>query len=208
MTLSEMITRVRRELKDESSALWSDDELTRHIDRAVAELSEAIPREQKATIATTAGSRQVDISSLSDRVMVEAVEYPVDEFPKIYQRFALWADTLTLLGSEVPDGSDCYLYYGRLHTLDAVTSTVPAKCEDMVAAGAAGYAAVAWGIYAVNRVNVGGATTPREYCIWGKERLCFFSQEVKKLGRKNRVRTRSLYKPGYPPVSKTTDYGP
>ena len=208
MTLSEMITRVRRELKDESSALWSDDELTRHIDRAVAELSEAIPLEQKATIATTADSRQVDISSLSDRVMVEAVEYPVDEFTKIYQRFALWADTLTLLGSEVPDGSDCYLYYGRLHTLDAVTSTVPAKCEDMVAAGAAGYAALAWGVYAVNRVNVGGVATPREYCIWGKERLRFFSQEVKKLGRKNRVRTRSLYKPGYPPVSKTTDYGP
>ena len=208
MTLSEMITRVRRELKDESSVLWSDDELTRHIDRAVAELSEAIPLEQKATIATTADSRQVDISSLSDRVMVEAVEYPVDEFTKIYQRFALWADTLTLLGSEVPDGSDCYLYYGRLHTLDAVTSTVPAKCEDMVAAGAAGYAALAWGVYAVNRVNVGGAATPREYCIWGKERLRFFSQEVKKLGRKNRVRTCSLYKPGYPPVSKTTDYGP
>ncbi|MCK4698043.1 MAG: hypothetical protein KAT53_07055, partial [Dehalococcoidia bacterium] len=140
MTLSEMITLVRRELKDESSNLWSDDELTRHIGRAVAELSEAIPREQKATIATTADSREVDISSLSDRVMVEAVEYPVDEFPKRYQRFALWADTLTLLGGEVPDGSDCYVYYGKLHTLDAVTSTIPTKHEDLVAAGAAGYA--------------------------------------------------------------------
>ena len=208
MTLSEMITLVRRELKDESSNLWSDDEITRHIDRAVAELSEAIPREQKATIATTADSREVDISSLSDRVMVEAVEYPVDEFPKRYQRFALWADTLILLGSEVPDGSDCYVYYGKVHTLDAVTSTIPTKYEDLVAAGAAGYAAIAWGVYAVNRVNVGGVATPREYRVWGKERLCFFSQEVKRLGRRSRVRTRSLYTPCYPPVSKTTDYGP
>jgi len=88
MTLSEMITLVRRELKDESSALWSDDDLTRHIDRAVAELSEAIPREQKATLATVADSREVDISSLTDRVMVEAAEYPVDEFPKRYQRLS------------------------------------------------------------------------------------------------------------------------
>ena len=208
MILSEMITLVRRELKDESSNLWSDDELTRHIDRAVAELSEAIPREQKATIATTADSREVDISSLTDRVMVEAVEYPVDESPKRYQRFVLWADTLTLLGSEVPDGSDCYVYYGKLHTLDAVTSTILAKHEELVAAGAAGYAAIAWGVYAVNRVNVGGVATPREYRIWGKERLCFFSQEVKRLGRGSRVRTRSLYKPCYPPVSKTTDCGP
>ena len=208
MTLSEMVTLVRRELKDESSALWSDDELTRHIDRAVAELSEAIPREQKATLATVAGSREVDISSLTDRVMVEAAEYPVDEFPKRYQRFALWADTFTLLGSEVPDGSDCYVYYGKLHTLDAVTSTIPTRHEDLVAVGAAGYAAISWGVYAVNRVNVGGAAAPREYRIWGKERLRFFSQEVKRLGRRSRVRTRQLYKPCYPPVSKTTDYGP
>ena len=208
MTLSEMITLVRRELKDESSNLWSDEELTRHIDRAVAELCEAIPREQKATLATVADSREVDISSLTDRVMVEAVEYPVDEFPKRYQRFALWADTITLFGSEVPDGSDCYVYYGKLHTLDAVTSTIPAKHEDLVAAGAAGYAAFSWGVYAVNRVNVGGVATPREYRVWGKERLRFFSQEVKRLGRRGRVRTRSLYKPYYPPVSKTIDYGP
>jgi len=208
MTLSEMITLVRRELKDESSALWSDDDLTRHIDRAVAELSEAIPREQKATLATVADSREVDISSLTDRVMVEAAEYPVDEFPKRYQRFALWADTLTLLGSEVPDGSNCYVYYGKLHTLDAVTSTVPAKHEDLVAAGAAGYAAIEWGVYAVNRVNVGGVAMSREYRIWGEKRLRFFSQEVKRLGRRSRVRTRSLYKPCYPPVSKVTDYGP
>ena len=208
MTLSEMITLVRRELKDESSVLWSDDELTRHIDRAVAELSEAIPREQKATRATVADSREVDISSLTDRVMVEAVEYPVDEFPKRYQRFALWADTLTLLGNGVPDGSDCYVYYGKLHTLDAVTSTIPTKYEDLVAAGAAGYAAIAWGVYAVNRVNVGGVATPREYRVWGEKRLRFFNQEVKRLGRRSRVRTRSLYKPCYPPVSKTTDYGP
>ena len=208
MTLSEMITLVRRELKDESSNLWSDDELTRHIDRAVAELSEAIPREQKATLATVAGSREVDISSLTDRVMVEAAEYPVDEFPKRCQRFALWADTLTLLGSEVPDGSNCYVYYGKLHTLDAVTSTIPTRNEDLVAAGAAGYAAISWGVYAVNRVNVGGAAAPREYCVWGEKRLRFFNQEVKRLGRRSRVRTRSLYKPYYPPVSKTTDYGP
>jgi len=48
----------------------------------------------------------------------------------------------------------------------------------------------------------------REYRIWGEKRLRFFSQEVKRLGRRSRVRTRSLYKPCYPPVSKVTDYGP
>jgi len=210
MNLSDMRTIVRRDLKDEdaNNYRWSNDELDRHITHAVKEFSEAIPREQKATIATTSGSREISISSLSDRIMVEAVEYPADKFPKRYQRLALWGDTLTLLGDEVPDGSNAYVYYGKLHTLDAASSTIPAVYEDLIAAGAEGYAAVEWAAYAINRVNVGGDTTPHEFLNWGKERLQFFRDELKRLSRRNRVRVRSLYKPYYPAVSKTTDYGP
>ena len=139
--------------------------------------------------------------------MVEAVEYPVDKFPKKYQRFSLWADTLTLLGDEVPDGSNAYIYYGKLHSLGEST-TIPAMHEDLIGAGACGYAAVEWAIYAVNRVNVGGTTTPNEFLAWGREKLNYFKQELKRLGRRNRVRIRALYKPYYAPVSKSTDYGP
>ncbi len=210
MNLTEMRAIVRRDLHDEDEAnyRWSDDELDRHIAHAVKEFSQAIPYEQKATIATTSGSREIDISTLTDRIMVEAVEYPVDKFPKRYQRFSLWADTLTLLGDEVPDGSNTYIYYGKLHTLDADTSTIPAEHEDLIAAGACGYAAIEWAAYAINRVNVGGTITPREFLSWGREKLNFFKQELKRLGRKNRVRISRLYKPCYPVVSKTTDYGP
>jgi len=210
MNLTEMRTIVRRDLHDEDDAnyRWSNDELDRHITHAVKEFSEAIPHEQKATKATTSGSREIDVSSLTDRIMVEAVEYPVDEFPKRYQRFSLWGDTLTLLGDEVPDGSSAYIYYGKLHTLDVSTSTIPARFEDLVAAGAEGYAAVEWAVHAVNRVNVGGATTPNEFLTWGDEKLRFFRQELKRLGRRNRVRIRQLYKPYYQPLSKSTDYGP
>ena len=210
MNLSEMRAIVRRDLHDEDEAnyRWTDDELDRHITHAIKDFSEVIPYEQKAAKATTSGSRELDISSLSDRVMVKAVEYPVDKFPKRYQRYSLWADTLTLLGDEVPDGSNAYIYYGKLHTLDATTSTIPTKYEDLVATGACGYAAVEWAIYAINRVNVGGTPTPGELLVWGREKLNFFRQELKRLGRRNRVRIRSLYKPYYPPVSKSTDYGP
>jgi len=102
---------------------------------------------------------------------VEAVEYPVDKFPKRYQRFALWGDTLTLLGDEVPDGSNANVYYGKLHTLDAEGSTIPQRYEDLIATGAEGYAAVEWAAYAVNRVNVGGEVTPRDFLGWGNEKL-------------------------------------
>jgi len=164
--------------------------------------------EQKATKATTSGSRALDISSLSDRVMVAAVEYPVDKFPQRYQRFSLWGDTLTLLGTEVPDGSNAYVYYGKLHTLDVSTSTIPQQFEDLVAIGAEGYAAVEWAVYATNRVNVGGSETADDFLRWGKEKLNFFRDELKRLGRRNRVRINQLYRSYYPPVSKSTDYGP
>ncbi|MBI2851409.1 MAG: hypothetical protein HYX80_10320 [Chloroflexi bacterium] len=210
MNLSDMRTLVRRDLHDENSSnyRWNNDELDRHIAHAVKDFSEAIPYQQKATKATTAGSREIDIASITDRINVEAVEYPVDKFPKRYQRFSLWADSLTLLGDEVPDGSNAYIYYGKLHTLGVSTSTIPAMHEDLIAAGAAGYAAVEWAIYAVNLVNIGGLPTPEQFLGWGRERLTYFRQELRRLGRKNQVRIRSLYKSYHPPVSKTTDYGP
>ncbi len=210
MNLAEMRTIVRRDLHDEDDAnyRWTNDELDRHIAHAANDFSEAIPYEQKAIKATTSGSRELDISTLTDRIMVEAIEYPVGKFPKRYQRFSLWADTLTLLGDEVPNGSNCYIYYGKLHTIDAEGSTIPIKHEDLVATGACGYAAVEWAAYAINRVNIGGLMTPREFLTWGREKLGYFKQELKRLGRRNRVRVRSVYKPYYPPVSKSTDYGP
>ncbi len=210
MNLSEMRTIVRRDLKDEdaNNYRWTNDELDRHIAHAVKDFSEAISYEQKAVKSTTSGSREIDISTITDRIMIEAVEYPVDKFPKKYQRFALWGDTLTILGDEVPDGSNAHIYCGKLHTLDAEGSTIPTKYEDLVATGACGYAAVEWAVYAINQVNVGGKVTPREFLAWGREKLGYFTAELKRLGRRNRVRVRSLYKPYYPPVSKSTDYGP
>lgn len=120
MNLSDMRTIIRRDLHDEDSNnyRWTDDELDRHIAHAVKEFSQALPLEDTTLIATTAGSRELDISDLTDRVMVEAVEYKVGNFPPTYQRFSLWKDTLTILSDEVPDGSDAKVYYGKLHTLD------------------------------------------------------------------------------------------
>ncbi len=195
MNLTEMITLVRRDLRDETTPYqWSDDELTRHINRALKQLSERVPLPAKATLATTDDSREIAISSLTDRIMVQAVEYPVDEFPKRYQRFSIWGDTLTIIGGDEPDGSNCHIYYGKLHTLDATTSTIPPEHEDLVATGACGYAAVSWAAYSINRVNVGGAMTPGEFLTWGKERLKTFNDALKRLGRRQRIRTQQLYK--------------
>jgi hypothetical protein len=195
MDLSTMRTIVRRDLKDEDEEnyRWSDDELDQHIAHAVKEFSEAMPLPTKATLPTTPDSRVIDISPLTERVMVEAVEYPLGQFPPSYRKFALWGHALTLFTDEVPDGSNCNVYYGILHTLDAEGSTIATKYEELIATGAEGYAAVEWASYAINRVSVGGTTTPKEFLAWGNERLKQFRKELKRLGRRNRVRIRHLY---------------
>jgi hypothetical protein len=195
MNLTEMIASVRKDLHDEDSGnyRWSDAELTRHIGRAVKELSEKIPLPAKATLSTTSDSREIDISGLTNRIMVEAVEYPVDASPPGYQRFSIWGDMLTIIGGCEPDGSDCCVYYGALHTLDAGGSTVPAKYEDLVSTGACGYAAIEWAVYAINRVNAGGTLTAADFRLWGSEQLGIFQEKLRRLGRKQRVRAQQLF---------------
>jgi hypothetical protein len=210
MILTDMRLLVRRDLHDEDATnyRWVDNEIDRHIAHALKDFSEAVPLEQKATLVTVAGSREISITSLTNRVMIEAVEYPIGQFPASYQRFALWNDLLTLLGPDVPDGSNCYVYYGKLHTLDVSTSTIPAKYEDLVAAGAVGYAATQMANFTINQVNFGGTLTPDKYETWGQSKLNSFRIELKRLGKNNRVRVRQLYTPAYPVVSKSTDWGP
>ncbi|MDI6857082.1 MAG: hypothetical protein QME71_02065 [Dehalococcoidia bacterium] len=196
MNLTEMRTMVRRDLHDEDPAdyRWSDDELDRHIARALRELSLAIPLEAMATLTAAPDSRDVSLASLADRVCVEAVEYPVGEYPPAYVGFSLWGDTLTLLVDSPPLAAhDVNVFYGKLHTLDESGSTLPPKLEEIVATGAVAYAALEWASFAVNRINVGGSDVWRSYHLLGQERLSAFAAALARHGRRSGVRSRRLY---------------
>lgn len=209
MNLTEMRARVRQDLHDEdaNNYRWTDDELDRHIEHAVRELSLAVPLEAKATPTTTAGSRELSIASLTDLVAIEAVEYPVGEYPPRYVRFSLWGETLTLLIESTPgDGEEVYVYYGKLHTLDETTSTIPSPLEELVAIGAEGYAAIEWASFATNRVNLGGDQAWRNYLVWGQDRLASFMKGLAKHSRKNVVRCRRLYRPYEPGAGQTSEW--
>jgi hypothetical protein len=196
MNLTEMRTIVRRDLRDEDPVnyRWSVDEIDRHISRAVKEFSAALPLEQEASIVTTAGSREIDVSDLSERIAIEAVEYPVSCLPEEYRRFSLWGNTVTLLDDVVPDGSNCTVYYGKVHNLDGEGSTIPEQFEDLIVTGAAGYAVLALSVFAINRVNIGGTASPGDLLEWGKEQLASFKRELRRIRRKNRVRLNTMYR--------------
>ena len=100
------------------------------------------------------------------------------------------------------------VYWTKLHTIDATSSTVPSRFEDVIAAAAAGYAALEWASFSTNRVNVGGRDVWREYLAWGQERLAAFQRSLARHGRRNAVRARRLYAPAVPPLDQSTVTGP
>lgn len=83
---------VRTDLHDEdtSNQRWSDAELNRHIARALQEYSLHAPLETKSTVQTTAGSRDLSVSSLTPRIRLVAAEYPTGAYPPNFVPFSLW----------------------------------------------------------------------------------------------------------------------
>ena len=196
--ISTLRGRLRKELHDEDATnyRWVDGVLDRHLARATRELSLVLPREQKTTLQTTAGSRELSLSSLTGLVRIEAAAYPTAQWPPRYVQFSLYQSVLTLLVEGAPAGSeDVEVFWGQLHTLDELVSTLPVVAEDVVVTGAAAYAALEWASFATNRANVAGDAAFEGYQAWGEERLRQFREALRAFGREARVRNASLYRP-------------
>lgn len=195
MNLISMRTLVRRDLKDEDSSnyRWQDNEIDRAIVRAVAELSRYVPREMKSTIATTDGSRDVDVTALTDRVSVDRVEFPVGDSSRSFQRFTVYQDTITLISDSEGDGNNCYVYWSKVHTLDANTSTIPSYLEDVLALGAAAYAVLAQGQYRTDVAGIGGERADTDYQGWGNSMLKEFKAQLKRFGKGRKLKVGMLF---------------
>lgn len=195
-TIADIRARIRKDLHDtdSSSYRWPDSQLDRHIERALDELSLAVPQEKTASFATTPGSRELSLSSLSSLVEIEAVEYPAGNFPPSHVDFSLWGDTLTLNLDQPPSGETAVIFYTARQTLDEDGTSLPGSLEDIVCMGAAAYAALEQSAFTIDRLNTGGQVA-RDYEDWGRARLTAFSQLLHQYSRTNRVRGRRLYRP-------------
>lgn len=193
-TLSDFRTLVRRDLKDTDSQnyRWTDDEIDRAIQNALAEFSRYAPREIKSTIATTDGEAGIDISGLAQRLKVDRVEFPVGTTPRTFARFSVYGDRLTLLET-VGDGRDCCIYWAKMHTVDADQSTIPAHMEDILTLGATAYAAISLAQYHTDRANIGGEHVARDYECSGKMRLQRFYAALRKFGRRGMLLHATMY---------------
>lgn len=202
---------VRKDLHDEDSSAyrWTDAVLDRHIKRALREYSLVAPLEVKTTLQTAANSREVDVSTLTPRVRIVAAEYPVGQYPPSFVPFSLWADALTLDLAAAPPGTpDVRIYWHKAHDING-SVTFPPTDDDIVATGAAAYAALDWASFATNRVNVGGESVWGRYVEFGRERLAQFHEQLRALPAARRLRTSRQYTPVESRLtSQTTDPGP
>jgi hypothetical protein len=202
-TLTSLRALIRKDLHDEDSVnyRWTDAVLDRHIGRAVNDFALAAPLEQKSTLTTTTGSRDLSVSSLANLIDIEAVEWPTGEFPPRRVGFSLWSTTLTMDVVNAPSSvQNVNIYWLKMHTLDGSGSTIPPQFDELIAEGAAGYAALDWTSYASNRINIGGDDTWGRYKAFADERLRSFRADIARLGRDNTVRQRRMYSTDAPSI--------
>jgi len=192
MNLTEMRARVREDLQDEDAANYrfSNDQVDGAIERVVREFSLACPIEQQDEITTTADSKEIDLSSLSDLLAIVSVEYPMDLEPPFYQRFEMWADKLYM--TDEGDGSKkARVRWHKWHTLDAASSTIPEQFEELIVLGATGYLATSASVYTVDRATIAGRHATINFLKWGRQRLDRYEKKLKQFA--NRVITKEFY---------------
>jgi len=127
MDLATMRARVREDLQDEDAAnyRWSNDQVDGAIERVVREFSLACPAQEEDEITTTADSKELDISWLSDLLAIVSVEYLMDLTPAYYQRFNFWGGKLYM--TDEGDGTKkARVRWHKWHTLKGATAWVAA----------------------------------------------------------------------------------
>ena len=112
-----MRTRTREDLQDTDAAnyRWTNDEIDGAIERVLEEFSLKAPIEKQDDVATTADSREITITSLSDLLEVESVEFPLDYKPKCFQRFEFYASKLYM--DDEGNGNDARVRWAKRHTI-------------------------------------------------------------------------------------------
>lgn len=170
-------TETRRDLKDESSVRWSDNEIDRAVAKALDEYSAAYPLVASTDVAK-GSTDTLDVSAVSSYVHAVWLEYPIDDSPVKAIRFREERrGMLRILERSQPvTGDDIRVWYVKARAL----ADVEALHEDLIVLGAAAFALAAAASGATGALNVSG-WTPRQYKELAEGRLNEFRDRLKAL---------------------------
>lgn len=138
--LADLVAQLRIDLGDPSGAgaRWADADLQRAISRALAAFSRHHPYEQKSTVATVLNDYAINIASLTGRISVDLLEFPVGNKPPYFKPFSIIQDTLFM--QEYGDTTNCYIYWKGSHVLTDASRTYDTRWSDLIELGALGFA--------------------------------------------------------------------
>ena len=187
-TLSAIRAITRQMLRDEFvssdlALIWKDDELDLYIADCLAEISERVPYKVKETLTTTAGSRELDISTIEDLLAIEKLEYKTGSDPRDFRNYN-WIDSDTIeIDTTLNPGAaeNVYLYCHKLHQLTESSSTLKPQLERILVLGVAGRAAIAKARSHINKVNIGGGRTPSDMHAWGVNQLALYRADLRRI---------------------------
>lgn len=191
VTLALIRADVQRDLKDESAERWATTEVDRAVLRALADIDTHRPQELDTLLATTKNSRLVNISPLTDKVSIDAVEYPIDLTPKSFAHYEVRGNQLVL--EDEGDGNHCRVYWTKKHSLSTTECTLPEELHDLLCLGASAYAVISQSQYQSDRANIGGPQVDRDYAFWGRDRLKQFHDELKRISRTRKLKIGRFY---------------
>ena len=197
--------RLQTDLDDAAAGIWSTADLDQHIGDALRDLSHRIPRERTTTIATAAGSRDVSLATLTERVRLVAVEWPTGNDPKSFVDFSEWAGTLRIESAAVPNGSNCIIYWQSLHSIVLASETLPEDYDDALVYAAAARACDQQAADTTNTLPTGG---PGSVADWRRLAAHFRARYEERVTPRRGIKTHRHYAPAEPAPSQTTDPGP
>ena len=175
---------LQSEFQAGTTLVWEPDELDLYIGECLIEISEAKPYEVKETLATTASSKDIDISSITDLLEVDKVEFRVGKDPRQFRNCSIFGDTLTMDIGFLPSASETvYAYCHKVHQLSDSDSTLNPALERILVIGVTAQAAIAKAQKYIDKVNIGGTTTPNQMQNWGINRLAFYQRELRRIAK-------------------------
>lgn len=167
--LAGFVAMVRYDLGDAGSAVWlTDAEIQRAIRQALHEYSRFLPRWLDGSYTVVTAGRRQPLASFTGLQSVLRVWFPYyateQDLAPTWVRFEQWPAGYVFLpdGDSPAVGDVLRVFYTMLHTIDdldsATATTVPSEDEELVCAGAAGFAAQQKAVSTVGVVNVSGYT--------------------------------------------------
>jgi hypothetical protein len=176
--------------------------LDRTITHAVAEFSQHLPIRARADFGINGGSRTWSIAAALTRpISVVAVEYPVDQRPRILLDFDAWGDTVTMDHSPPASNYTIRAYYNQAHLVDGSGSTIEPEHEYLIAEGAFIYSLFARTIGAANTLDTATSGTPTPNTFMhlriASERLANWRRQLRRIA--GQLQSRAVYSPSTRP---------